>query len=287
VVICSKDRPQLLGDALRAILELDRLPNEVVVLDQSAEPNPAVAGCRSTPGVEIVYNWSPGSGLSVARNQAVTRSTGDLLLFIDDDILVSRDWLSTMVCALSSRGPRHVVTGRIDAGPPEVAGGWAPSTITRPLPRSYAGRIDEDVLYPNNMGLARSAVAEVGPFDERLGAGARFPAAEDNDLCFRLLRAGYVIDYVPEVVVQHRAWRAQNDFVALRYSYGKGQGAFYAKHMSLKDLFMARRLTVDAARHLARALKRFLRGREKVLVVGDLAYVRGLLVGALTWQLQN
>ena len=64
---------------------------------------------------------------------------------------------------------------------------------------------------------------QVGGFDARLGAGSRFPAADDNDLGFRLLKAGYEIVYAPEPVVYHRAWRPASEYLSDALALRAGQ----------------------------------------------------------------
>ncbi len=282
VIICSRGRPELLLDAVRSVLSMSHLPHELVVVDQSEKPQEHLAAARLTRPVALTYLWSPDRGLSRARNVGVGAATGDVLAFLDDDMLAESDWLLTLTGLLAELGPDHVVTGQVRAGEPEVPGAWAPSTITQPAARSYSGQLRRDVLYPNNMGLFRSAFAEIGLFDERLGAGSRFPSAEDNDLCRRLLLAGYVIDYRPEVVAVHRAWRRPDARSKLAYNYGRGQGAFYVKHLSRRDAFMLGRLAEDVYRHVSRAAVRTARSN----IAGarsDLAYTRGVLGGAVAW----
>jgi GT2 family glycosyltransferase len=122
---------------------------------------------------------------------------------------------------------------------------------------------------------------DVGGFDERLGPGTAFPAAEDNDLGFRLLEAGYRIAYVPEAVVYHRAWRSRRESLALRGRYGRGQGAFYAKHLRLRDRHMLRRMAKDlvvAARSLLKMMV-----FQPYVAAGELVYMLGLIIGAACW----
>jgi len=131
------------------------------------------------------------------------------------------------------------------------------------------------------MAMYRSAIGNVGGFDERLGAGSHFPASEDNDLGFRLLEAGYRINYDPEAALYHRAWRNERDFLALRWSYGRGQGAFYAKHLSVSDGYMLWRMVTNVKNHvfgLARRLR-----HQRRLAYGDALYILGLLSGAAQW----
>ncbi|HEX2175488.1 MAG TPA: glycosyltransferase [Nocardioidaceae bacterium] len=282
VLICSRNRPDLLRDAVSSVLSMRTLPEELVVVDQSDEPHPELSADQPHAQVRLTYVWSRDRGLSRARNAGVAASSGELIGFLDDDVVADPDWLAVAVGRLRAAGPRHVVTGRVEPGPPEVPGAWAPSTISDRAARSYRGRLRKDVLYPHNMAMFRSALVEVGGFDERLGTGTAYASAEDNDFCYRLLRAGYVVDYCPDAVVLHRAWRREDLLDGLKYGYGRGQGAFYVKYVQRRDWFMLRRFASDAARHSARALLRASRG-DTYRARADLAYTRGLLSGAAGW----
>ena len=122
----------------------------------------------------------------------------------------------------------------------------------------------------------------VGQFDERLGPGTPFPAAEDNDLGFRILEAGYRIIYEPRAVLYHRAWRTERDYVRLRWSYGRGQGGYYAKHASLKDRYMLERMVRDILCRLGQAPRRLWR-KQPDKIVSDGLYVLGVVSGAIEW----
>jgi GT2 family glycosyltransferase len=103
------------------------------------------------------------------------------------------------------------VTGCVVASADGGSASFVPSTKEDEIHTTYEGRIRQDVLYAGSMAMYRSAIAEIGEFDVRLGAGAKFPGAEDNDFCYRLLESGYRIRYVPEALLYHQAWRADLD----------------------------------------------------------------------------
>jgi GT2 family glycosyltransferase len=123
----------------------------------------------------------------------------------------------------------------------------------------------------------------VGGFDARLGAGSRFPAADDNDLGFRLLKAGYEIVYAPQAVVYHRAWRPASEYLVMRWRYGRGKGGFYAKHLPTEPRYMLGRIACDVGR---RALGFFGRlRRDPRGAAGDVVYSLGVMVGVIQWSL--
>ena len=123
-------------------------------------------------------------------------------------MFVTPTWLGSLIRALINGGTKAVVTGRVLPTSPETPGGFVPALVVREVPAVYEGRVGADVLAGGHMAIYRSIMQRVGGFDERLGAGAKFPAADDNDLGFRLLELGYRIIYVPEAILYHRAWRA-------------------------------------------------------------------------------
>jgi len=139
------------------------------------------------------------------------------------------------------------------------------------------------VLAGGNMAMSRSVAAVVGGFDERLGAGSQFPAAEDNDLGYRLLEAGYRIEYVPAALLYHRAWRPAWDYWAVRWRYGRGKGGFYCKHLSLRDRYVLRRMLRDVLSRVVR-FPWFL-VRHPFRAGGDPFYLCGILFGIVDWYL--
>jgi GT2 family glycosyltransferase len=165
----------------------------------------------------------------------------------------------------------------------EKPNSFAPSTIADEVSTVYEGRIGKDVLYSNNMAMYRSAIDEVGAFDTRLGTGASFPAATDNDCGFLLLEAGYRIVYAPEAVLYHRAWRSEDEYLPLRWRYGVGRGAFYAKHLSLRDRYMLWRMVRDIKAHTFLFLRHVWHERRRAY--GDAVLALGILSGATRWLL--
>jgi GT2 family glycosyltransferase len=283
LIIPSRGRPELLLAVVKSILQGDEVPTELIIIDQSKAPHPTLATLTTDHTCEIRYLWTQAVGLSRANNRGIAASRHDLLVFTHDDVVVTPAWFGTLVRALLEAGTRSVVTGQVRPTEPERPGGFQLTIKLDEVPAIYEGRVGKDVLLPLNMAMYRSAIDEVGGFDVRLGPGTSFPGAEDNDLGLRLLEAGYRISYVPEAVLYHRAWRTEQDYIALRWTYGRGQGAFYAKHLSLRDRYMLGRLGQDIAHYAYVSYCRLRRQRRRAY--GDAVYVLGILSGAIQWLL--
>jgi len=283
LIICSRNRPALLAETVESILAGDVLPAEILVVDQSDDPHPDLARRESARGCRLRYLWKRDAGISRARNTGIAAARQPILAFTDDDMFAPATWFGSLIHALREAGPRSVVTGQVRPEAAREQERFVPSTIADEAPAAYAGRIGRDVLFTGNMALYRSAFDEVGGFDERLGPGTHFSAAEDNDLGFRLLDRGFRIVYAPQAMLYHRAWRSADDYLRLRWRYGRGQGAYYAKHLSLHDRHMLWRLAASVKGHSMQCIWCLRRRRREAY--GHAVYVAGLLSGAVQWLL--
>jgi GT2 family glycosyltransferase len=281
LIICSRNRQGMLGDTVRSVLQGTQVPTEIVVVDQSDRRPESLPVDWRHPRCDVRQVWTPEAGLSRANNLGVTEARYDLLVFTHDDVLVTPAWFGTVVQALLAAGPRSVVTGRVPPGKPEVPGGFQQTARELDSPVVWQRRTRLNPLLVLNMALPRSALDEVGGFDARLGPGTPFPGAEDVDLGFRLLEAGYRIVYSPDAVLYHRAWRTPRSYLPLRWAYGVALGGFFAKHLSLRDRWIARTMMGVLRYRSAHACRTLV--REPRVAFGDIISVAGILTGAGRW----
>jgi len=283
LIIASRNRPQLLIETVISVCESAQMPAQVVVIDQSDNPHPQLMERNDLFQERLTYKWSPASGVSRARNQGVDVAQHPIVLFMDDDMIVTPDWCRVLVSALVSAEPGTVVTGMVKPGEPEVRNGFAPSLRTEDENEVSRGRPGKDVLWTGNMAMYRSDFLELGGFDVRLGPGTAFPSTEDNDFGYRILEAGFSIVYVPGAVLYHRAWRRSNAYYSLRWHYGLGMGAYYAKHVQFRDGYIMKRMGADLA-YYARSLPHYVRV-DRRRAYGAILYCVGVIVGVLRWLL--
>jgi len=279
ILIPTRNRPELIGDCVRALLAQEHPSAEILVLDQSdtdATGRAVEEAAGGSPAVRHIP--ASGRGRSRALNAGIPHAAGAWIVMIDDDCEATPGWLAALEREAKAAGPRAAVVGRVLPGPVEPGLAEPPATIEETEPRDYAGRIPRDLVYPN-FAVPREAFDELGLFDVRMGVGTDLPGGEDNDFGYRLLRAGWRILYRPEPAVIHRAWRAPEERLALKRAYGLGQGAFYAKHLVALDPYIAYRFVRDLAGTGRAATGAALRGWHSERR-GHLAFLGGLLAGA-------
>src|SRR4051794_5184609 len=219
VVICSRDRATQLQQALAAVRGVLREQDELVVVD-SASTDAAVAVIAAENGARVLR--APEAGLGIARNVGWRAARRAVVAFTDDDCEPIEGWTQHVEDAFAA--PRlGFAFARVVAG----AGDSQPLSVTtdedaRTFPIDDVAAV---VGHGANMSCRTTALAAIGGFDEALGAGARFPSAEDSDIARRVLRAGWVGAFVAEAVVTHHQWRDRRAALRGMYRYGVGGGA--------------------------------------------------------------
>jgi GT2 family glycosyltransferase len=280
VVICTRDRPERLRRTLEALRGQTRNHFPMVVVDQSdpADSGLAEEAARDS-SLEVVRDG--GSGLSRARNIGARCAETEWVAFLDDDCVPEPDWAERLEEELAREPQADIVTGHVEAGSPP--GDYVPASA---FPVERRGLRRGRFRHPGHIGLGvcmtvrRSAIERLGGWDERLGAGVpRFPAAEDMDFNYRLLREGGSGLVTPAPRARHEQWRSHRELESLQRGYMRGWAGFAAKHVRTGDLLGGLWLwtigVVDVLDMLDDALRR--RSRLRLRLAG--AKLRGLLEG--------
>jgi GT2 family glycosyltransferase len=252
VVIPTIGRQAQLNSALESVTACDPRPAEIIVVDQSDTPEVAevingfaALGARRVP--------VPGRSIGQATNAGFEAAAHDTVFVTNDDCVVASDWIAVGVRELEAT-PGAIVTGSVHA--PGNASG-VPSLRYDETPYDFTGTLEDGALYGANMVVSRRALLEFGGFDARVR-----PSAEDNDLCYRWLRAGRSLRYVPTMRIWHHDWRTRDQMRALYAGYGYGHGMFLAKHLRARDPKIVRFLVRDIYGSAKPIAKEVLRGRR-------------------------
>jgi glycosyltransferase involved in cell wall biosynthesis len=241
IIVCTRNRAYAILECLQSILDAIAhaapIEAELVVVDNGSTDGTATVleEWASTCRYPVRLLTEPRIGLSRARNCALRATTADLLVFTDDDCRLSRNYVRELL-RHDERDMELVLRGgRVELG--EAAD--LPITInqtnslTRWCLKENSARHDRlsGPISGCNMAMRRTLVERLGLFDERLGAGASIPSAEDADYIFRAYLAGATLEYVPDMTVFHHHGR--KTIAAARrllIDYEIGNGALYARY---------------------------------------------------------
>ena len=159
------------------------------MVDDGSFPGPADKNAKICRSHEVNYErMDKNRGMSVARNRGIAKSSGEWIVFIDDDFCVEPSWYETLKRTLRSLGGEVIgVEGRIE---PAGSGLWDKEVQNR----------SGGLYLTCHIAYRRKTITEIGGFDpqfEFLG-----PFAEDHELAARALRWGTII-FAPELQGVH------------------------------------------------------------------------------------
>ncbi|MDQ7849524.1 MAG: glycosyltransferase family A protein [Armatimonadota bacterium] len=192
VIIPTYNRAELLPRVLENLVRQDLPPElyEVLVVDDgSTDETPSLVGARAAVDGRIrLLRWPENRGRSAARNEGVRQARGEIVVFIDSDVLVRPDFLAHHM-DVHRRASRAVLCRGPVVAIPDIR-------LPERLP---ATRLSPSYLDTANASLPRSELLGAGLFDE----GFRAYGWEDIDLGFRLQRRGLRRVFRPEAVAFH------------------------------------------------------------------------------------
>jgi glycosyltransferase involved in cell wall biosynthesis len=275
-VICTRNRPDKIGQAVASVLANDYSNFELTVIDQSTTDATEVAIhdlLQADPLLRYIHSDEPG--LSRAYNNGIDRTSGEIIAFTDDDCIVPSDWIGNVVAAFESEPDGDLLYGQVVPAHLGTESGLTPSLpITAParLSRKDGFRV---FGMGANFAARRRLFERVGEFDEILGGGGPLKSSQDFDLAYRTYRSGGVILLRPEVTLRHDGRREAEDWPALSMAYGIGDGAFYSKHVRCRDPYALWLLTRKLGEAVARSLVRGVLRRKP----NGGQYALGMLVG--------
>jgi GT2 family glycosyltransferase len=240
VVVATRERPDSLRACLEALLGLDYSNYEIVVVDNDPETANTARLVRERFGPPIRYVREGRRGLASAHNRGLEEARGEVVAFVDDDVVVDRYWLTAIAEGFAADSDVGCVTGLIlpaQLDTPaqlllERHGGFDKGFRLRVFDTGH--HRPDDPLFPftagrlgsgANMAFDTEVLRRLGGFDPAIGIGTFARGGDDLAAFFRVV-LNHRLVYQPAAVVWHRHHR---EMAALRnqaFGYGVGVGAF-------------------------------------------------------------
>ncbi|MEZ2320221.1 MAG: glycosyltransferase [Microcoleus sp.] len=184
VIIPTKDRPEMLAQAIQSVLNQTFTELEIIVVNDGGLDVQLVISRLNTRGNIVYKKHDRTLDRSAARNTGIRAARGKYIAYLDDDDIYYPNHIETLVKFLENSEYKIAYTDAVMAEQKKENGEYV--TINRNVP--YSIDFDKDKILVSNctpnlcLMHEKSCLDEVGLFDETLSTH------EDWDLIIRLSR---------------------------------------------------------------------------------------------------
>jgi len=237
-VCVPASRHTTLGPLIDSILKQTLEEWELLVIGQGKNSEIKPACERIAKGdTRVSYIHSERIGTSAARNAGIAVAKSQIVAFIDDDCEADKRWLETAYQHFENDPTVDAIFGSVIA--PEGSNAHFLSLCPQVMVQDAVYDTKTDPQNPPfgfgfigcNALIRRHIFEHVGLFDEYLGPGTEFPAAEDTDFLFRLESHGTRLRSSKDVIVYHTNGMRSGLANSLKHTrnYATGNGGLAGK----------------------------------------------------------
>lgn len=236
IVATTHRRLQQLSLLLKSLDAQKNLPNEIIVVTDKGEKD-LIASELKNSRIKVVE--SDGEGLSKARNRGIMEANGDILVFIDDDVVLTDQ--NTFSRVLDAFKDEKIAIYGVQVKP------MLRNSVKLPDKFNWIfGCTDNEAFRPVGAFFAvrREVFEKLGFFKERLGRkGSSLISGEETEFFIRAEKIGLKIFLDNSVVVHHivtnRGWK----YVLKRsFAEGRSKARFNDYDLSVERKYLIRYL---------------------------------------------
>lgn len=206
-IIPTLGRGEVVLETIAQLLAQDCPPAEILVIDQT-EDHPAAAleglAAADRRGDIRWIRMSPPSQ-PAALNRGILEARFELLLFLDDDIRIGRDFVAAHLEAHRRDGVNAVVGQVLQPGEVPLPGPVLKRSSGPFADLDFPFRSAERAWILNgmsgNLSVARALALRLRGFDEQFTAPVSYRF--DSDFCKRVVSAGGRVAFAPEACIHH------------------------------------------------------------------------------------
>jgi glycosyltransferase involved in cell wall biosynthesis/peptidoglycan/xylan/chitin deacetylase (PgdA/CDA1 family) len=277
IVIPTHQRREIVQRTLRAVSNQEHDDFEVIVVIDGSTDGTADALRKLNVPFPLTVLEQPTRGAAAARNAGAAAASGEVLLFLDDDMEAHPALLTEHDRSL--RRGAELVLGDLPLHPDSPANvlsagveSWARSRRERLA--ADPNRVPLEDLLTGQMSIPRQTFERIGGFDADFTRGGLF-GGEDLDFGYRVLKAGCGVEFNPGAVSYQYFDVDPGDFLRREYQAGRSAQELALKHPErAAELSGNRRLRTRRARWLVGPLAIAPRPMTWPIRVGIAALVR-------------
>lgn len=238
VIICTYNRDKYIYNVLKSLAGNTLSPDnyEIVLIDNNCTDNTkneCERFAQDFSNVTFRTFVETNQGLSYARNRGIKESKGEVVVYVDDDALVNKEYLQTYYDFFNQHPEIDAAGGPIipeyETAEPE----WM-SHYTKVLITCYKYHGDKVREFPKNdfpsggnAAYRASVFEKVGLFNVDLGRkGDSLAGAEEKDIFDKMTTLGMRFYYLPTAILYHQIPEkklTKEYFDKLTYSIGQSE----------------------------------------------------------------
>lgn len=204
VILVSLNRKEYLAKTIRYCLAQTLMPLEIIIVDASEREHRQIEEVVSNTRIKYI-EWPEIGNISRQRNEGIKRASGDIILFLDDDVKFASTLFDTIIRRFNEL-KADALTGIIESSHRKIS---KEVFVFKDDPMLYLGQPSfhqNDFLVQTYLvsaacfAVKRVALLNIGGFDERLNG-----TFDDSDVGIRLTESGYLVYHDNQFSVYHFA----------------------------------------------------------------------------------
>ena len=230
IIIITYQGANLLNDCLDSIRPCFSDPEtEVIVVDNGSTDGTSELVKERFPQVRL-HILPKNMGVAFARNRGIEQTSGQYILLLDNDTIASAEAIQKLVTWLENHPECGICGCALIGLDGEVQESFKPFPGLRSKLRhilNLGENNSEEKIYLIGACqlFRRTLIQEIGLLNEKI-----FYGPEDADFCIRARKAGYSIQYLPEISIKHHWQRASRKRFSLTIKHITALLRFYFTH---------------------------------------------------------
>ncbi len=218
VVILTKNRAKLLNKNLSSLSKQIIKPSEIVIIDNNSIDKTQDIIKKYKRTLKINHVKTAISGYPKLYNLGIKKAKGELICFLDDDCLASKDWLFELI-EYHKKYPNSVIQGQTFSLPKnnlyaQIMG----SHYQNWLKSNLINQTELRFLDNKNCAIPKKILKIYSGFSEKHSIGS-----EDLELSLRLRGKGIKIIFCPQAIAYHHERTNFKEFLKQHYRIAKSE----------------------------------------------------------------
>jgi glucosyl-dolichyl phosphate glucuronosyltransferase len=236
IVICTFNRANYLKKALLSFFQQSISQNryKILVVDNNSKDNTKdiVFGLQGVfPNIDYIYE--PNQGLSNARNTGIKYSQTDLIAFMDDDAVASKNWLEAVIDSFNNNSDIGYVGGNIDLNWESKRPDWLSDRLLGFLGFLNLGTNERylkenEFVFGGNLAIRKSRIGNLR-FNHLLGiVGKKIGSNEEIEFQIKARILNIPGFFNPNMLIVHSAKKENiNKMWYLKRLFSQGVSDYY------------------------------------------------------------